>query len=125
MTTAVSRFTKTATLRRTASGAVDEYGTPTLVESAEIVPCHVRRLSSDETPEGVTSQRHKLYLPPGTPLEASDRVVVDGLAFEVVEVPVDVYNPRTRVAESTQAVIEVTDSEAERVDPIFYGGSYS
>lgn len=111
MTTAVSRFTKTATLRRTSSSGVDEYGNPALVEATEDVPCHIRTLSADETPDGVESVRWKLYVDPATlsdPLDVSDRVTVDGELFEVVEPPVVVYNPRTRLVESVQAVIEAT-----------------
>jgi hypothetical protein len=111
MSTSISRFTKTATLRRTSSAGLDEFGDPVLVETTEAVPCHVRSLSADETGDGVESVRWKLYLSPDVlddPLEVSDRVTVDGQLFELVEPPKTIYNPRTRMIESVQAVIEET-----------------
>jgi hypothetical protein len=106
VTTAVSRFTRTATLRRTTSSGLDEYGNPELVETDEDVPCHVRPLSTSELPVGVERERWKLYVSPDVELETSDRVVVDGDVFEVVSIPTARYNPRTRLAESVFAEIE-------------------
>lgn len=101
-------FTKTATLRRTSSSGTDEYGNLSLVEATEDVPCHVRTLSSDETVDGVTSTRWKLYVSPAETIEASDRVTIDGELFEIVTDPVALYNPRTRLVESVQCQIERT-----------------
>ena len=108
MTTAISRFTRTATLSRTSSSGLDEYGNPALVEADEVVSCHVRPLSSDERGEGVEKERMKLYLPPDESLEASDVVTIDGERFEVVSVPVLNTNPRSQMVESVTCLMERT-----------------
>lgn len=108
MTTPVSRFTRTATLSRTSSSGVDEYGNPALVEVDEAVPCHVRVLSTDELGEGVEKERMKLYLSPSESLEASDVVTIDGERFEVVSVPVSRTNPRSQLVEVVTCELERT-----------------
>ena len=106
MTTVVSRFSRTVVLRRLSSSSVDEYGTPTYSDADELVSCHLRMLRSDELPAGTNSVRWKLYLDPGTAIDAGDRVVVEGDVHEVVSVPRDNYNPRTRTVESVTVEIE-------------------
>ena len=106
MSVVVSRMTKTATLRAVTSSGVDEYGNPTLVESASSCPCHVRPLSTDELRDGISSERWKLYLPPTATLDVDDRISVDGENFEVVTVPTARYNPRSRMVEAIEAEIE-------------------
>lgn len=106
MSVVLSRMTKTATLRARTSSGTDEYGNPTEVEATSSSKCHVRPLSTDELPDGISSERWKIYLPAGTALDVDDRVSVDGELYEVVSVPTERYNPRSRMVEAITAEIE-------------------
>jgi hypothetical protein len=106
MSLTLSRLTIEATLRRTTSSGVDEYGNPELVEATEAVLCHVRPLTSDELGSAVGVDRRKLYLSPEETLAVSDRVTVGGELFEVVTGPRLAYNPRTRLDEALVCEIE-------------------
>lgn len=106
MSLLLERLTRTVTLRRVTSSGVDEYGSPTESETTEAVVAHVRKLSSDELGSGVSGSRLKVYLAPGTSIDVDDRVTFDGELYEVVSVPTQRYNPRTRLVVSVECEIE-------------------
>lgn len=102
----LSRLTLDATLRRTTSSGVDEYGDPVLVEADEEIVCHLRPLSTSELGDAVGRDRRKLYVSPEETFAVSDRVTIDGESFEVVSVPVRHYNPRSGLVEGVTCEIE-------------------
>jgi hypothetical protein len=101
-------LTRTAWLiRRTDSGDTDDYGNDIPDEIQFEERCEVQQDRRTEQPEGAPAKTDWLgFFPADTDLDASDAVVVDGLAeFEVVGEPWTVRNPRTRVPSHVEATL--------------------
>ena len=108
MTVVLSRFGRSVVLRSLTSSGTDEYGNPVDVASDETIVGHVRVLSSSELPDGVGETRWKLYLPPGSTLDVDDRVVFESETYEVVTVPVERWNPRSKLVEAIEVELRRT-----------------
>lgn len=101
-------MTKTATITRvTQDGAADGYGDPTEQTTTASAACwlHQTQRSEDTRDANRQAQTWDAYFAPGTVLDGSDRVTVDGIAYEVEGPPWKADNPRTGAEEFVAATL--------------------
>lgn len=90
------------------SAAKDEYGDPTATTvTATKVDCWLHQVARTEHGDNnnVQDQRWALYVPPGTILNGSDRVTVEGVTYEVEGPPWPAHNPRLRRVTHIEATL--------------------
>lgn len=94
--------------RRTASGAIDEYGDETSTESTVETVGELQQTARDERDlSGETSETTwLLFLPAGTEIGTADAVTVDGQTYELVGAPWPARNPRTKTVSHVQATVK-------------------
>lgn len=103
-------------VRRSPSGAVDEFGgdiaTETLVETVG----ELQQQRRDEPGDAgeMSDTRWLLILPAATDIDTGDGVVCDGLIFEVVGAPDPLRNPRKMTASHVEVTLRrvATSDEA-------------
>lgn len=95
---------------RSASTDVDELGDAIDDETATETVCELQQHQRSEPgDQGEFSDTGwLLFLLPGTALDTSDQVEVDGQVFEVVGAPWEVRNPRTQTVSHIEATLRRT-----------------
>ena len=96
-----SLMTRTATItRRTQSGTPDATNVPTWEETSASVKCYLEQgnrsgPTSSEITAGRTTEIADAFaiVPPGTPVDGTDRITVDGVRYEVIGPPWPVERP--------------------------------
>jgi hypothetical protein len=101
-------MTQTCTITHVAdSGAPDPYGDPAEVTTTTTSPCFLSFTPGTENAdETVHIQTPVLFLPPDVSLDGGDRVVVDGVTYQVDGVPAAHFNPRLRRVTHLQAAVK-------------------
>lgn len=95
-------------LRRSDSGAEDDYGNPIPSEERTEVVCEVQQRRADEVTEGEVSDAEWLgVFPAGTAFDTGDAIEVEGLGtFEVDGAPWPARNPRTQTESHVEATLK-------------------
>lgn len=78
------------------TGAVDDYGNPTDVETTLETTCWLHQSMRDEASTNANTQEEtwRIYLPPTVDVEGFDRAAVAGVTYEFVGPPWRAFNPR-------------------------------
>jgi hypothetical protein len=109
-----NRLKRNVTIQHhTESGTADVYGTdiPGVVDVK--VLGELQQHSRDEA-EGTLSQTNWiLFLPPNTPIDTNDVVLVDNDAYEVIGDPWQAFNPRTGEFEHVEVSLRRTSGEEQ------------
>lgn len=102
-----SLLTQTVTIRRrTETGAVDDYNMPTASEAPSSVSAYVEPISATEVgPASLAT--HRAFFAANTQIDATDLVIVDGDAFEVVGIPGK--QPNARLGTIDHIEVELTE----------------
>jgi hypothetical protein len=97
-------------VRRSDSGAEDEYGNQTPTETTTEIVCEVQQRSRDEASDTDVSDTQWLGIfPAGTELDSGDAIVVEGLGeFELDGAPWPARNPRTQAESHVEATLRRT-----------------
>lgn len=86
---------RTAMITRAAQlGTKDRGGNPTWEDSAPVeVRCRIEQSDAEEITVGRTTEisTHVGFFPVGTALDASDRIAVDGVTYQLVGPPASVH----------------------------------
>lgn len=94
------------TLKLRGSGAEDDHGNPTAVVTDLLVKGHISQHSGIEAQQGqVVGAGFRLFLAADAPVTGWDAVEVDGLSYEIVGAPWQVFSPRTGVVHHVEADI--------------------
>lgn len=85
----------------------DAYGNPGLVTSVTTAACEIQQVSRSEDTVNTAQQSEdwSLFVHPDALVEGSDRIVVDGVAYELVGPPWPARNPRTGVVSHIEAQV--------------------
>lgn len=86
----------------------DSFGDLTYTEASRTTICLHQQAVSTEL-GGIVDQTWDAYFPAGDPLKATDKVTIDGIAYEVVGGPNPRLNPRTVEAWQVEALLRRTD----------------
>lgn len=98
-------------IRRSESGDTDDYGNDIATETIVATVCEIQQIRRTEpATEGELSQGDWVaFFLPGTALDTSDAIEVDGLGtFELVGGPWVVRNPRTQQESHVEASLRRT-----------------
>lgn len=101
-------LTLTATITHVAqTGAVDTYGNPTEQTSTSTAAAELQQTARDEQDRdaNIGEQTWLLLLAPTATIDATDRVTVSGVTYEVVGPPWLARNPRTGANSHIEATV--------------------
>lgn len=99
-------LSRSVTIERRGQISTDALGSPiTGTTSTVTTTGHLNQVESDETlgPQDTAEAEFRLFLPAGTSIDHSDRVVIDSSTYEVVSVPAS----RRRATSGTEHHVEV------------------
>lgn len=102
---------RTATITRVAmSGTADVFGDPTESTTATTASCYIEQKQAADTTAGqsVGSEEWLCVFPAGTAIDQNDRVVVDGVTYQVYGPPWSVANPRLATAGQVEVTLRRT-----------------
>jgi len=107
-------------VHRSPSDTEDDYGNLLPDESVSSTVCEFQRSASRATGRNENTEinelaesRARIYLPVGTDITAGDRVIIDGLTYEVDGEPDAVRNPRTQKMSHVEASLIRTSGSFE------------
>jgi len=85
-------------VRRGPSGVDDDYGNELAGETVVSTVCELQQDAATEigTHEDLSRTRWRCFMPVGTDIDGSDRVVIEAERYEVDGEPWSVRNPRTQ-----------------------------
>jgi hypothetical protein len=98
------------TIRHYSGSTVDDYGNPVNTEASTVTTtCWLDPARSFENTSGqeTYTQDWTLYLPAGTLIDASDKVEVDGVAYEILGPPRRFTKPPTTVEHHVEVDVRV------------------
>lgn len=104
----LSLLTRTCTIEHVrATGTPDDYGTPTPEVTTSDTHCEFqqRQRTEDQNLAEIGQETWLLVLPPDTDVTTYDRVVVEGLRYEMVGPPWYVRHPRQEAMSHIEATV--------------------
>lgn len=101
-------LTETATVTSRTPVGKDAYGNDTYTESSRTTICSHQQTVSGEF-GSLVDQTWDAFFPPDDPLRSTDKVTINGIAYEVIGGPNARLNPRTVEAWQVEAQLRRTD----------------
>jgi hypothetical protein len=106
---------QTATIQHRAVTGTDAHGNPTTgAASSDTVDCYLEQrrqatLNEVEGRQDTAEAFWNLFLPVGTTIDHTDRVVVGGVTFEVVDIPWAAVRATTGAAHHVEVTLRATE----------------